>query len=43
MNVKNRQQLLTIVAIGCIALWLGNKLIFVPLTGTLMSVASRMV
>ena len=34
MNVKNRQQLLTIVAIGCVALWLGNKLVFTPLTGT---------
>lgn len=32
MNVKNRQQLLTVIAIAGIALWLGDKLIYSPLT-----------
>jgi len=32
MNISNRQQLLAIVAIAAIALWIGDKVIFSPLT-----------
>ena len=32
MNINNRQQLLAIVAIAAIALWIGDKVLFSPLT-----------
>jgi len=32
MNINNRQQLLAIVAIAAIALWVGDKVLFSPLT-----------
>ena len=32
MNINNRQQLLAIVAIAAIALWIGDKVVFSPLT-----------
>jgi len=33
MNISNRQQLLAIMAIAVIALWIGDKVVFSPLTG----------
>jgi len=32
MNINNRQQLLTVVAIAVVAIWAGDKLVFSPLT-----------
>ena len=34
MNLNNRQQLLTVVALAVVAFWLSDKLIFTPLTNS---------
>src|SRR6266704_2345702 len=41
MNVNNRQQLLTAVAIAAIAIWAGDKLILSPLTRSWKERAAR--
>jgi len=41
MNLKNRQQLLTVLAIAVVALWAGDKLIFSPLVASWKARATR--